>query len=86
MLNAMEQLDLEPFLLRLHDIYGSITELVWKGVVDLCTRKEQWLCNIWISIHYRERQLESLTGEIEEVRLFQKGWVCECTGCADAFT
>ena len=40
-LDALEQLNLEYFLLPLHDINCSIPELVRESVVDLCTGEEE---------------------------------------------
>lgn len=43
MFDTLEQLDLEDFLLCLHDIDRTISELVWKGVVDFGARQEEWI-------------------------------------------
>jgi hypothetical protein len=40
-LDALEQLNLEHFLLRLHDIHRSIAEFVWESMVDLGTGEEE---------------------------------------------
>ena len=47
MLDTLEQLNLELLLLSLHDIDGSVSELVREREVVLRARQEQRLCNNW---------------------------------------
>lgn len=43
MLDTLEELDLEDFLLRLHDVNRAVSELVWERVVDFRAGEKEWI-------------------------------------------
>lgn len=86
MLDSLEQLDLEHFLLCLHDIDGSIAELVGKRMIDFGAREEE---RFWSNYNQQNQvpfgdSSQLLTFEIEEMRLLQERWMGKRSSRTDA--
>ena len=58
MFDALEQLQLEIFVISLHDVDGAIAELGRKSVVDFGTREKQRSCS------HRDWEQSAASGDI----------------------
>ena len=75
MLYALEKLDLKHFLLRLHDIDGSVTELIREGMIDLCAGEKQRLCNNSSVLAWHVRSCGNLLLRLKKCDSFKNaGW------------